>query len=469
VQGISHPAAVHAVVRTVAGLLERPLVVVDVGARWGVSRVWDELGDRCLTIGFEPDRAECERLADLHRGRGSIRFVPLALGPRPGSSTLYLTKGRGASSIYPPSEDAMCRHPALAEVLPVEETARIEMTTLDEWCAQEGVTHVDVIKLDTQGSELGVLEGAAEILRTVRAVEVEVEFNEIYAGAPLFGEVDRFLRERGFVLWKLRDLAHYPQAGAPTDWRAPDTCSFVDHLVSFASGAGQLFWANAFYLRAQTARPDKDAGWAALVRDACVTGAHAFGDLALLALDLARATGPDHVRELIDRALAGDAAGAGAEAASGAPGSGPATTLSFGDPGFQGVGWGPPQTLPFATVRWTGPGRDAWVDLPGTVRPGTRVELLVVAAMSPEISGGLAVEVDGAAVPLDQAPHEHGLRYSGVVPAAHRSSRGFTRVMVRTPSVVPWNAIHPESGDDSQLGVAVAWVRLWPEGPTPSG
>ena len=108
--------------------------------------------------------------------------------------------------------DVVERFPALAGGQ-VERTVAVNLTTLDEWRAANGGERVDVVKIDTQGSELQVLEGAADALATVRAVEVEVEFNPLYEGVCLFGDIDRFLRSHGFVLWRLRDLAHYAAAG----------------------------------------------------------------------------------------------------------------------------------------------------------------------------------------------------------------------------------------------------------------
>ena len=116
--------------------------------------------------------------------------------------------------------------------------------------------------------------------------------------------------------------------------------------------------------------------------------------------------------------------------------------------------------IDYGGVRWSGPGRDAWVDIPVIVPPGTRVEMLTAAVMSEEIGAGLSVELNGVPIRLRRSPHEHGVLYSGVVPPHYDSARAFVRVMVRTPSTVPWNAVHPESDNDSEFGVAVAWLRF---------
>ena len=432
-----------------AGLLDEPLVVVDVGCRWGYSPAWTEMGDRCVLIGFDPDAEECARLRELAGPHSSARFEPVALGPESGLATLYMTKDPGGYSVYPSSADAIDHHPGL-DGARVEDTMVISVTTLDEWCRNHDVAQVDVIKLDTQGSELGILEGAAETLAGVRAVEVEVQFNELYEGVPLFGDVDRFLRSHGFMLWRLKNLAHYGQHGAPTGWLADDVQHFDELKSYFRAGSGQLYWADAFFVKADMARPAAATEWRQLLRDACIAGAMGFHDLSELAAGHARDRAPAAVVDRLDAALGG------AEHAV----SNGVVKVDMGQRNVNGWGWSDPQVHSWGGLRWTGPSRDACVDLPLAVAPGMRVELLVVAAMSDEILDNLAVEVDHVAVPVSRSPHPHGTLYSGVVPDGFESDRPSTRMMVRTSETVPWNRVHPDSTDDTELGAAVAWVRL---------
>jgi hypothetical protein len=46
-------------------LLDRPLVVVDIGCRLGFAEKWKVLGSQVRLIGFDADAAECQVLSEI--------------------------------------------------------------------------------------------------------------------------------------------------------------------------------------------------------------------------------------------------------------------------------------------------------------------------------------------------------------------------------------------------------------------
>jgi FkbM family methyltransferase len=296
-------ASVLRAVAPTAGLLRRPLVVVDVGARGGVDHAWSAFDPGHVNvIGFEPDDAECRRLNLLYQGRPNVRFIPLALGSERGSRQLYVTADPAAASLYQPDEETIRRRPELRSAT-VTRTVEISIVTLDEWTREAGIPAIDAVKLDVQGAELDVLKGAARTLQTVRALELEVEFNEIYHGQPLFSDVDRFVRGFGFVLWRLGRLAHYGFADEPSDVDVEEFQFFDSRAVEVGAQGGQLFWGHAYYVRKELATGASAADWGQHVRDGCVAAALGFPDLARQALTHALKQSPEDVAADIRRAL----------------------------------------------------------------------------------------------------------------------------------------------------------------------
>jgi hypothetical protein len=140
-------------------------------------------------------------------------------------------------------------YPALKDIIELERISSVEVVALSDWAESEGLSSIDYIKIDTQGSELDILNGAGDLINSVRCIDIEVEFNPIYEGQNLFWEVDKFLREKGFTLWRLSNLVHYSQ-GAEAQQVTGNNSICFDLNVRQENPAygGQLFWADACYV-----------------------------------------------------------------------------------------------------------------------------------------------------------------------------------------------------------------------------
>jgi len=186
----------------------------DVGARGGIDPRWVDFYPYLGVSGFEPDPAECDR---LNRESDSLpypaRFLPYALGRNTRDGvTFYVANWPVASSIYPPNPEFLTPFEDAPALLSVKDERQISTVTLDDVCADMGVTP-DHLKLDVEGAELDVLMGGESALRDTLMLEVEVEFGPLRLNQPLFAEVDEYLRERGWSLLGLRRLSWRRKAG----------------------------------------------------------------------------------------------------------------------------------------------------------------------------------------------------------------------------------------------------------------
>ena len=214
--------------------------LIDVGARGGIHERWEPFHALIDVRAFEPDEAECGRLNALkHAYR--IRYYPNALGERDGeSATLHITRAPGCSSLYEPNM-GLCLQFPYGPNLEVVSGVPVTLSRMDSVCAD---FKPDVLKIDTQGTELAILRGAGALLDSAAVVELEVEFVPQYIGQPLFADVDTFMRSRGFMLRGLKR----------SYWRQKE-----HHSHSFG---GQLFHADVLYLHHE--RIDTAAGHIAL-------------------------------------------------------------------------------------------------------------------------------------------------------------------------------------------------------------
>jgi FkbM family methyltransferase len=176
-------------------LQDEPMTVVDVGASGGMSSPWKTFHAPLRYIGFEPDETEHAKLvARADSSRESYRNVGLA--GQKGRALFYVTKQQASSSLLEPNIEWVS---PFRTDFAVSTTVEVEVDTLDHQVSPP----VDFIKLDTQGTELQILNGAENALRTTFALNVEVEFQPLYKNQPLFGDVDAFLRQRGFECFDL--------------------------------------------------------------------------------------------------------------------------------------------------------------------------------------------------------------------------------------------------------------------------
>jgi FkbM family methyltransferase len=279
-------------------LLDAPLVVFDIGCRGGFQEHWQRLGALAQLIGFDADAQEIQ---GLQKEIPNENFVPKVLGAKNGSGTLYLTQELACSSVYAPDEKLISQRPSL-QVTNLISSRKVDVSTLDEWVAGKGFGAIDFIKLDVQGAELDVLQGAQKALGSVRMLEVEIEFNPIYQSMPLFGDVDRLLRGQGFSLWRLKNLTHYAMAENPAQNATEEVCRYDYHAVPFQGKNGQLYWADAFYVRDEIAyrapRP-----WRLALKDACIASVLGFADLAASSLQDALQNCPAQAAPIIDAAI----------------------------------------------------------------------------------------------------------------------------------------------------------------------
>jgi FkbM family methyltransferase len=259
------------------------IVAVDVGARWGIGDRWEGLGDLVQVFGFDPDEIECARLNAISPTH--VHYVPVALAESERDATLHIAVEPACSSLFPPIETLSTLLPELACIAPAR-TETVTLQSFETWKKQSGIGPVSAMKLDAQGGELDVLRGAGHALKDVQLLEIEVEFNPIYQGQPLFGDIDRCLREQGFVLWSLTNTVHYSNARLPgLNLRMPDVSFFDSKPVPFERGGGQLFWAHAYYTKAEFSPGSLECVNAnQAIRAAIVALGYGLNDLAHIAL-----------------------------------------------------------------------------------------------------------------------------------------------------------------------------------------
>lgn len=180
------------------------ITLADVGASGGIDTRWKIFGQNIRVIGFEPDEREFEKLiSDKH-----VVWFKKALYSDDKTHQLNLTKWQTNTSFLKPNMEFIDKLYTDKSNFEIIKTVSVQCERLD-CIVEKGNITIDVLKLDTQGTELYILQGAENCLENnIFAVESEVEFVELYEGQPLFTDVDRFLRMKGYTIMDYGNITY---------------------------------------------------------------------------------------------------------------------------------------------------------------------------------------------------------------------------------------------------------------------
>lgn len=198
--------------------------LVDIGAQGGLEPRWRGLEQYLNYCGFEPDL----RSSTLLSGKGikflNYKIIPFALWSASLRLIINLCRQPSASSVYKPNKEFLNKFPN-ASRFDIQGEELVEAKALDEIFDGD----VNFLKIDTQGSELEIIKGSVNHLKTCMGLEVEVQFHKIYKEEPLFHDVSSYLETQNF---EFIDFIHLKRWGRGKN-----------------DNRGQLVFADALFLR----------------------------------------------------------------------------------------------------------------------------------------------------------------------------------------------------------------------------
>ena len=186
-------------------------LVFDVGANRGQSiERFRRAFQRPVIHAFEPGREAFAELQRRYAGTSGVILNNTALGSRPESRTFLDNDHDDMSSFLEPSETAWGE---------IKSRYPVDVITLDDYCDSHSIDRIDLLKIDTQGFDLQVLEGAQGMMRTaaIHMVFTEVIFSEMYKGLPRFDETYAFFADRGYTLVSFYDFYYQHDRASWTD------------------------------------------------------------------------------------------------------------------------------------------------------------------------------------------------------------------------------------------------------------
>jgi len=186
--------------------------VLDIGANEG------QFGEELRVGGYKGGIVSFEPMADAHtklllRSQSDTKWkvaARAAIGSDRGTIELNVSANSVSSSVLP----MLAAHTNAAPESAYRERETVPLLTLDEAAAPYLEETDDILlKIDTQGYEWQVLDGAPKLIARARAVLIELSLVQLYEGQHLWLECVARLESAGFNLWALEPVFVDPKNG----------------------------------------------------------------------------------------------------------------------------------------------------------------------------------------------------------------------------------------------------------------
>lgn len=196
-------------------------VCIDVGASYYPHTKWEIFlaSPETRWVAVEPNEKNLGYVKQWH-WPSQVSSVTLGLSRAGGPQTLHITNIDSGSSLLPPviSPNLKYRVTNHDYFFPVR-TKVIETLTLSQVVEGVPVVAPVFVKLDTQGTELSILQGAESLLRSHRIIGIEMEATllaqPIMQGAGKLWEACQYLEDLGFEMLRIDPIYGPSRLGIP--------------------------------------------------------------------------------------------------------------------------------------------------------------------------------------------------------------------------------------------------------------
>lgn len=145
--------------------------IFDIGANVGgytsmLSKIWNE---QAIIHCFEPSRKTFNQLIENTKGINNIIYNNLGCSDIEQNMLLYSYSNlSGLSSVYNRNLDHVN--------LKTNEVSTAFFTTIDNYCKKNNIEHIHFLKMDVEGHELSVLQGANKMISENNIDYIQFEF-----------------------------------------------------------------------------------------------------------------------------------------------------------------------------------------------------------------------------------------------------------------------------------------------------
>lgn len=213
----------------------KPKTVIDIGVGYGTSELYKTFPN-ARHILIEPlveFKQYLEKITQQYDGE----YIIAAASDKLGKIIINVQINKLQSSSIFKEKDAM--HSESIKGIPREVTS----ITLDNLKTKLNLIEPFLLKIDVQGAELKVLDGARKMLEETQLVILEVQLFQFQEGSPKFFDTITYMKNNGFVVYDFFGGSERPIDGA---------LAWID--IAFVKETGQFRRHHFFMTPEQRAR-----------------------------------------------------------------------------------------------------------------------------------------------------------------------------------------------------------------------
>lgn len=185
------------------------ITVFDAGAHFGETVViYNKLFKNPSIYSFEPFLSSFEVLKRNVKTFPNVKIFNVALSNVSGLLDLHVNKSSATNSILPTSKDSAKNWGE--NLLETVETVKINSITIDEFVEKHNIEVIHILKIDTQGTEYEIIQGASKTIEAnkIKVIYLEIIIISTYVGQRYPDEIFLLLRKNGFRLFNQYNYTH---------------------------------------------------------------------------------------------------------------------------------------------------------------------------------------------------------------------------------------------------------------------
>ena len=179
-------------------------IIFDIGANKGLTTTeYLKFFPYAEIHAFEPFSDLFPLWQQITASNKHIHFNPVGVAEKSGTISFNVNSNHDTNSVLESikigaASDVNCK---------TIKRETIQVVSIDEYCKANNISEIDIVKIDTQGSELAILKGMKNLLtaKKIKLIYTETYFKQQYAEQPLLFDIAKYLQQFGYYIQDMYD------------------------------------------------------------------------------------------------------------------------------------------------------------------------------------------------------------------------------------------------------------------------